>query len=454
MTALEDDEFCPSEETYGAFVPNELLRWNGVPAGEKLCYARLVQYGGKEGEAWPFLRTLAFELGVSERQTTRYLTALKKAKLIREYPASKRHGPPRYRFRRHEIFEAGVLKQPRSRGDTYVTPSVSRGDIYAGRGDTYVTPKDDTYVTPSFKNSFLKNSEKKQRSERRRSSPPFDSAGPLGTEGREAPAAVENSREFRAPLENSTNTVQSNGFLSQGGLARSAVNGANGRKAVPKAFSGPLDDDDGAEDGLEDDGAFEGFSAAPEPTAEERLAGLSEVARAAVAKSKAHVDAALKKQRKAEVGRANLKSNGTSGLSREQQKFLYAAEEVWIETMRQHFPTLKVGDWGGAERGKVRYLLAKYDGVIVLDGLRYMITEWKTLRTRFFKGEGVAPTLGTAVKFHDSFFLESQLWAQHSGAVVEYRNWVAQNPNNPYPPDDLDKRYQEAKKELEAIRLS
>lgn len=61
----------------GAFVPNWLLRRPEVSQGAKLTYARLCQYAGKDGEAFPAQETLALEIGgISARHVRRYLKEL------------------------------------------------------------------------------------------------------------------------------------------------------------------------------------------------------------------------------------------------------------------------------------------------------------------------------------------------------------------------------------------
>jgi len=53
-----------------------------VSQGAKLCYARLAQFAGKDGECFPKQETLAAELGVSERQGRAYLTELGEFALV------------------------------------------------------------------------------------------------------------------------------------------------------------------------------------------------------------------------------------------------------------------------------------------------------------------------------------------------------------------------------------
>jgi hypothetical protein len=66
----------------GSFIPNWLLRRAEVSPGAKLCYARLCQYAGDNGRAFPAQPTLAEELGVKQRQVRNLLSELKKCNLI------------------------------------------------------------------------------------------------------------------------------------------------------------------------------------------------------------------------------------------------------------------------------------------------------------------------------------------------------------------------------------
>jgi hypothetical protein len=71
-----------------ALVPNWLLRRSEVSQGAKLCYARLAQYAGRDGQCFPKQSTLADELGVGERMVRGYLGELTKFGLIE----SEQHG--------------------------------------------------------------------------------------------------------------------------------------------------------------------------------------------------------------------------------------------------------------------------------------------------------------------------------------------------------------------------
>src|SRR5262245_57464039 len=66
----------------GCFLPNWLVRRQEISQGAKICYARLAQYAGDKGYAYPSQETLAGELGVCSRQVRNYLDELVKARLI------------------------------------------------------------------------------------------------------------------------------------------------------------------------------------------------------------------------------------------------------------------------------------------------------------------------------------------------------------------------------------
>lgn len=72
----------PHRMFVGSFVPDWLLCRVEISQGAKLCYARLAQFAGKDGECFPKQETLAGELGISERQTRAYLTELGEFALI------------------------------------------------------------------------------------------------------------------------------------------------------------------------------------------------------------------------------------------------------------------------------------------------------------------------------------------------------------------------------------
>jgi hypothetical protein len=72
-----------------------------ISQGGKIAYARLAQYAGKNGEAWPKRETLAAEIGIKARQCDRYISELEKHRLIEvERPGLTKSN--RYRFLYHK----------------------------------------------------------------------------------------------------------------------------------------------------------------------------------------------------------------------------------------------------------------------------------------------------------------------------------------------------------------
>ena len=120
-------QFNPYRLFTGAFIPNALMQYTGLTQGAKLVWARLAQYTGEKGEAYPKIITLAKDVGVEERQCQRYLKELENKKFIKVLRAEGfnkvLHKTNRYIFLWNEIFNVNV----RSSDDIYDTSS---DDIY------------------------------------------------------------------------------------------------------------------------------------------------------------------------------------------------------------------------------------------------------------------------------------------------------------------------------------
>jgi len=98
----------------GSFVPNWLMCRKEISLGAKLVYARLSQYAGRDGRAFPKQETLSEQLGLSQRQTKRYVSELVKHSLIN----SEKQGlgkPSIYTFNHHEW----MCVTRHNLGDTY-----------------------------------------------------------------------------------------------------------------------------------------------------------------------------------------------------------------------------------------------------------------------------------------------------------------------------------------------
>ncbi|MFN7994893.1 MAG: helix-turn-helix domain-containing protein [Bryobacteraceae bacterium] len=102
--------FNPYGRFNGAYIPEPICKYRGLSPGAKLIYGRLCRYAGKEGAAYPAIRTLADETGMSETQARTYIRELEVERFIlvdrenRHYHADGGGGSNVYVFLWHEAF--------------------------------------------------------------------------------------------------------------------------------------------------------------------------------------------------------------------------------------------------------------------------------------------------------------------------------------------------------------
>jgi len=183
-------------------------------------------------------------------------------------------------------------------------------------------------------------------------------------------------------------------------------------------------------------------------SAADRKAALEKLQAETSERQKAAREKKMRKRRTREAKQDNLKGVGaakTPGIT--------ALEKVWYAEWAEAFPTLDAAKWSGKEFGQCKQLMEKYDAFLVKVAFEYIISCWPTVRDRVFKGRGTAPTLGTLLRLHDVFFPEAQKWVELRKAKDNYEHWFQKNPNNPYPPPELEKRYQDAQEGLKALGL-
>ena len=99
--------YIPYKLFNGAVIPNCLMKNKELSQGAKLCFARLSQYAGKDGNAYPSQKTLAQELGVCERTVRNYLKELITKKFIKSISRTTSNA---YVFIWNEILEESVNK--------------------------------------------------------------------------------------------------------------------------------------------------------------------------------------------------------------------------------------------------------------------------------------------------------------------------------------------------------
>ena len=121
------DVFNPFSLFDGALVPSEVLRSPNLLPSEKLVFARLMQFAGGKGKAWPSVERIADEVALSVAQARRCVSALESKGLIRRLARSGRsnefeflwhdlYGPasPRPRSQMSEVPQSCMSALPRS----------------------------------------------------------------------------------------------------------------------------------------------------------------------------------------------------------------------------------------------------------------------------------------------------------------------------------------------------
>lgn len=101
--------FIPYKIFVGSFIPNCLMMSPDFSPGEKLVWARLAQYGGKNGHCFPKVERLAKSVGLSWRRTMDVLRTLEEKGMITRVHADmmKRFEGDgnQYQFLWHPVFE-------------------------------------------------------------------------------------------------------------------------------------------------------------------------------------------------------------------------------------------------------------------------------------------------------------------------------------------------------------
>ncbi|WP_316901008.1 helix-turn-helix domain-containing protein [Pseudodesulfovibrio indicus] len=89
-------------------IPNVLLAYPGLSPSAKLVWARLAQYAGKDGRAYPSVATLAADLGLKKRQIQNLLAELRREGFIE---SSRGSGTNSYYFLLHPCLVDGLKQE-------------------------------------------------------------------------------------------------------------------------------------------------------------------------------------------------------------------------------------------------------------------------------------------------------------------------------------------------------
>ena len=182
-----------------------------------------------------------------------------------------------------------------------------------------------------------------------------------------------------------------------------------------------------------------------------RLMDLDAVIQRAKDKSGEQRDAKLKRDSSRKRQRMNLE--GKAGVADKKfPRLVRDLQRSWIRDYKERFPDMPLAEWAGKEKGQITQLVAKYNGEQVGQGLTYIVTNWEKIAARFNRKAGV-PTPGFLLTFHGDLIPEAVRWSRVADVQREYDAWIADNPGVWEIPEDLERRYQTVRSELEALKL-
>ena len=380
---------------YGAKTPGWLLRREDVSHGAKHAYARLVQYAGKNGVAYPYVQTLATEIGVKRRAAERYLKELREMGLIEIQSGRATGDRNRYFFVNHE----------------WKTEAAMEVNLDAGLTQEGATDQTD----------------------------PPDLEASNETEG------VRQNGRRGSVISDGLNVIH--GKNSEKEIISLGV-------AVAPPEKGPKPKQETLAPGL---GSYS-EKAAREPDAEHEFdpanghASLEGIKAGLAEKKQKKAAAQLAKQRKSEQAQANLASDGR-GLTPEERKSVKSIENLWAEEMGKAFTDLAIAPWDAKQRGQTRNLITKYDGLSIEAAVKYVVRRWDEFNKQAFQGNGRLPSMGLILKLHETIVPVAVKWEKHADTMEKWEKFYAEHPYDD-PPAELEKKYRAAKASLNALGLA
>ena len=127
MKIENGQEYRPYKRFIGSIIPNSLMKYKGISDGAKICFARLCQYNGKNGSAFPSYETLANEMAVDRRTAQRRVDELVRNGLISiQYKTGRTNT---YKFIwNSKIFEEADIKEEDTEEESTSDKSVMGSD--------------------------------------------------------------------------------------------------------------------------------------------------------------------------------------------------------------------------------------------------------------------------------------------------------------------------------------
>ena len=401
----------------GSFIPNWMLRRTEMSHGAKLVYGRLAQYAGKKGKAFPFVRTLAHEVGIEARQTRKYLGELVDLKLLEVEYHREDGKASSYWFLGHPW----MYDEDEDEGECEVD---HRHDHAAPTG-TIMPPLRHDYAAPT--GTILPVSKRvREKTQETDSGNSPRSFAPLTHDG--DPSADPASSKV------TTNTNADEGVNS---AERVGAGGTNSDTTPVDASGASVDKGPKWSRKVLRDAEVRRLSQAHQ--ANQRASGEQGMAASRVQEERV-------KNLKGKDGKASVRA------------VLIEMEKVWHKGFAKLFPGVVTMPWGVPERKLLTNMMlgpegkGGYGDEVVMNALKYVLLEWSALRARFFRGNGMAPSVGFLSKYHSLICVEAQRWVALMVEIKKYDAWKAANPTVFNPPPELAKAHTQALDDLESLR--
>ena len=379
----------PWNTFFGSMVPNWLMEQDldEISFGAKVCYGRLVQFGGKGGVAFPRMQTLANEIGCSERQVRRLVKELSDLHLIHIVDRRAQNKPHQITFLEHP----------------WMPPIEARKSPKVGKGGT--------------------------------KNPRTTLSGGHRTDSAGGPGQIRTVKE------------ETQGRDSGGKGSLSAAGAADKVAPPDPPSSKPKEQEGSADSPTIVDGVPQ---AAKSGTKLSNLLQIVEETSAKTRKQKrANASKAIARAQAKQQKVDNLQGKVVPPSMRKQRQQI--EKTYFDEMASRYPDLTFAKEWDGTERGICRTLIERYSGPLVEQAVHYLITEWDGINTRLFKGKGRVPGMKVLSACHASLVPEAQQFAKFAEVQKERAAWFAANPHSVHLPSDLKQRYNEAKKALEGL---
>jgi hypothetical protein len=423
------DRFNPHRMFNSLWIPDWLSERTELDPADKLVFGKLNQFSGENGYCWPFIKTLAQKIGVSEKTVERATQRLEELGLLEvERPEDRKNWSNeelvgletcgnRYFFIVHEWMLDCVKVEPPKRGP----------------------------AAPTDKESVDRQT-KSRLTDRQRVGCPTDKKSP--------PSKLRESGEENHGRE-SDEACEPVASLPAGPPQPDRTLGAAASPPTSNTCAQESEEDPAGAEGCE--------KLNPPPPGDSVDAVVERVRREKLARLGALVTDVAKGTEEAKAKKLGKRHKPApwqpppgevEELPPELQKDNTRGHlmRVWMSELQSAFPDKSHSNkWGQREYGQLQLLLDRWESDRVEDAFRYVIRNWIKLRERLFKGVGSpTPSVGVVLALHDSLVSEAQVWAKHRDTVEEYEKFGDRYDERPA---ELLARYLDAQKELKALGL-